>query len=382
MKNPNDVRVYPPPPRKTPTVDVVIPAYNAQRFIGETLHSVLAQTLLPHKIIVVNDGSTDQTVDIVEGFQSERIELISVEHGGVSHARNMGIRAAQADYIAFLDADDLWHVDKLKAQMEALTSPPSPRLNAKAAYSYALVCDEQGIVSAQSEYTNSPFPPGQFVEELLQFKNLSGSSSSVIVEAHFLKSNNLFFDEELSFGEDFDLWTQIARHTDFLLVPWEHVFIRQNPASTTRSQSIEEKYQELSDNFYYLNKHVDYGIPKNTQGSTIHRVNDFLFYKLEIKTNMQFLEELKRRAPDYFNLIFKDSSTNTFFMLLLFLVLKQIYMRIWRRLSPFKRLQLFFSEGTIYFSKSKQYKQEQEKREFETRNECVSRRIQQKNGEE
>ena len=103
---------------------MVIPAYNASRFIGETIQCVLNQTLLPRKIIVVNDGSTDQTVDIVEGFQSERIELISVKNGGVSRARNLGIRASQADYIAFLDADDLWHVDKLNAQMEALTSPP------------------------------------------------------------------------------------------------------------------------------------------------------------------------------------------------------------------------------------------------------------------
>ena len=361
----------PPPPRKTPTIDVVIPAYNAAQFIEPTLQSVLAQTLLPRKIIVVDDGSTDQTVDIVEGFQSERIELISVEHGGLAYARNLGIRASQADYIAFLDADDLWHVDKLKAQLEAFITNPE----AKAAYSYALSCDEQGIVSTQSEYTNSPFPPGQFVQELLAWNNLSGSGSSVIVEAYFLRSNNLFFDEEMVFAEDFDLWVRMARHTDFLLVPWEHVFIRKHPSSMSRSRTWQQEWQWASDHFYRLNKHVkDYQIPQFTINQCLWLLNNFFFLKpYRIFAYIRFLHHLKRRSPDLFNMVAGNGFAYRVFITVIFKVLMNKIshlierLNLVQRLNLIKRVQLFFSEGTIFFTKSKKYKQEQEKREFENR---------------
>ena len=332
--------------KNPPTVDVVIPAYNAAQFIEATLQSVLAQTLLPRKIIVVNDGSTDQTVDIVEGFQSERIELISVKNGGVSRARNLGIRAAQADYIAFLDADDLWDVDKLKAQLEALTTTPE----AKAAYSYALVCDEQGERMRKPLYINLPYPPGQLVEKLLEFKNISGSASSVIVEAHFLKSNALFFDEGLSFGEDLDLWIRMAKKTDFTLVPWEHVLIRENTSSITRAQSWQSRQKWVSDYFYCLNKYAkDYQIPKSViQLSLSNLLHIFLLRPYRIFEYPQFCAHLKSRASDYFNLVSGNGSATRLFMLSLFAFYQA-------KAFPLQRLQMLFSEGTIFFAKSKKY---------------------------
>jgi glycosyltransferase involved in cell wall biosynthesis len=107
----------------SPTVSVVIPAYNAARWIAETLDSVLAQTFRNFEVIVVDDGSTDQTSEVVAGY-GDRIHYLRKENGGEGSARNVGIRAARGSYIAFLDADDLWLPEKLQLQMELLSRRP------------------------------------------------------------------------------------------------------------------------------------------------------------------------------------------------------------------------------------------------------------------
>ena len=102
-----------------PKVSVVIPAYNAARFIRQTLDSAAAQTFRDFEIIVVDDGSQDETAQIVESF-GERVRLIRQPNGGVSKARNVGMEQARGEYIAFLDADDLWEKSKLEQQVALL----------------------------------------------------------------------------------------------------------------------------------------------------------------------------------------------------------------------------------------------------------------------
>jgi glycosyltransferase involved in cell wall biosynthesis len=101
-----------------PLVSVVIPAYNAARWIAETLESVLAQTFQDFEVIVVDDGSTDDTAAIVARFA--RARYIRKQSGGPASARNVGIRAAQGEYVAFVDSDDLWSPDKLRLQIDLL----------------------------------------------------------------------------------------------------------------------------------------------------------------------------------------------------------------------------------------------------------------------
>jgi glycosyltransferase involved in cell wall biosynthesis len=98
-------------------VSVVMPAYNCGRWIGEALESVRRQTLPPRQIIVVDDGSTDDTLERVRPF-AQHVEYVRQANAGVSAARNIGVRAAREPFIAFLDADDVWHPRKLELQME------------------------------------------------------------------------------------------------------------------------------------------------------------------------------------------------------------------------------------------------------------------------
>ena len=109
--------------RDVPMISVIIPVYNGERYLCAALESVLVQTQPPLEIIVVDDGSTDQSVRLALAYQP-LVRCIQQVHGGIGAARNGGIRVAQGDLFAFLDADDLWAPDKLARQVAYLQNHP------------------------------------------------------------------------------------------------------------------------------------------------------------------------------------------------------------------------------------------------------------------
>lgn len=112
---------------ESPLITCIVPVYNGERFVAETIESMLAQTYRPIEVIVVNDGSTDSTPDVLGQF-ADRINVINQENAGQAAARNRGIEAANGDFIAFLDADDLWLPEKLEVQMKYLAANPEADL--------------------------------------------------------------------------------------------------------------------------------------------------------------------------------------------------------------------------------------------------------------
>jgi glycosyltransferase involved in cell wall biosynthesis len=117
---------------KGPTVSSVIPAFNAERFIGDAIASVLGGTLAPDEVIVVDDGSTDATADVVRSIPDRRILLLQQPNAGFSSAVNRGVRESQGDVLTFCDADDLWAPTRLERQLELLgpLAPPAMVLGA------------------------------------------------------------------------------------------------------------------------------------------------------------------------------------------------------------------------------------------------------------
>jgi glycosyltransferase involved in cell wall biosynthesis len=111
-----------------PLVSILIPAYNAEKWIGETLRSAISQTWPRKEIIVVNDGSTDGTAEVVQRFASNQVKLLSTTNGGHSAAENHAYQHCQGDYIQYLDADDLLIPDKIERQLEALREDDSGRI--------------------------------------------------------------------------------------------------------------------------------------------------------------------------------------------------------------------------------------------------------------
>jgi glycosyltransferase involved in cell wall biosynthesis len=111
----------------TGVVSCIVPVFNGERFVAETIESILAQTYRSIEVLVVNDGSTDGTAKVLEGF-GEPIRVIHQENAGQAVARNLGLEAAKGDFIAFQDADDLWLPDKLEIQMKYLAAHPDADL--------------------------------------------------------------------------------------------------------------------------------------------------------------------------------------------------------------------------------------------------------------
>ena len=107
------------------SISVIVPSYNSARFIGEALDSILAQTLQPEQIIVVDDGSSDDTAEVVRRYTDPRIQYIRTGHAGVASARNVGLDAARGEYISFLDADDRWRPIFLEMMHAFLSEDPT-----------------------------------------------------------------------------------------------------------------------------------------------------------------------------------------------------------------------------------------------------------------
>ena len=200
-----------------PLISVVIPAYNAEKTIKETIESVLEQTWTDLEIIVINDGSTDSTLEIVNGMDAPQLKVFSYANGGVSASRNRGIALAKGEYIAFLDADDLWTSDKLEAQFKALQDHPEAVL----AYSWTDYIDEQG----QFLYPGSHITVnGDVYAQLLLGNFLENGSNPLIRKDALTAIGN--FDQSLPPAEDWDLFLRLAARYPFIAVPSAQVLYR------------------------------------------------------------------------------------------------------------------------------------------------------------
>lgn len=178
---------------------VIIPAYNSERYLGETIESVLQQRKVTFEVIVVDDGSTDGTFEVAQSFGG-CVKILSQPNSGCSSARNYGARAATGDYLAFLDADDIWLPEKLETQSHKL------RAGYDMVYTNRFNIGDKGdLPSVQSDIEQ--MPEGDIFENLLM-GNVITNSSVVIKRERFLSLNG--FNTSLLTCEDWDLWLRYA----------------------------------------------------------------------------------------------------------------------------------------------------------------------------
>jgi glycosyltransferase involved in cell wall biosynthesis len=196
----------------TMTIGVVIPAYNAAKHIRRAIDSVLAQTRRPDEIVVADDGSTDDTTAVVEGYGSE-VKLIRQANAGASVARNTGINATTSEWIAFLDSDDEWLPEKLQVQSEFLERN-SQLVWATANFIYCH-CGQNHHTQKLDEAKGRALLSGRdFFEDYFDAftKAAAGWTGTMIVKRDVLKEAGLFRPEQLRFNDE-DMWWRIAyRH--------------------------------------------------------------------------------------------------------------------------------------------------------------------------
>jgi len=202
----------------TPIISVVIPCYNVAPFIKGCLKSVLKQTFRSFEIICVNDGSPDNTVEIINTFKDERIRVINQKNRGLAGARNTGINASRGIYVALLDADDLWHPTKLEEHFKHLQLKPKVGIS----YSASEFMDEKGKRLGIGQHPKLK----QVTAKDIFCRNPIGNGSAPVIRKSLLNCVAItrregstirreYFDERLRQSEDVEFWLRVALKTNY-----------------------------------------------------------------------------------------------------------------------------------------------------------------------
>ena len=220
-----------------PAVSVVIPCHNARRHLPATLRSVLAQREVTLDVVVVDDGSTDGSAELVER-EFPGVRVLRQANQGVSAARNHGIEAARHDWVAFVDADDIWLPGKLAAQFERLRGEPGARMVCTSWIVWTSDDPEPDAAalaalrdSAEGRRRAEPGPSGWIYPELLLDCHVW--TSATMAERALLRELG-GFDTGLRIGEDYDLWLRASRVTPILRVDTPYALYRHHPGNVTR----------------------------------------------------------------------------------------------------------------------------------------------------
>ena len=218
-------------------IEVIIPAYNAESYITTTLASVVSQTLRPVRIIVVDDGSSDSTVETVNRFAADNpaisIKCISQLNAGVSSARNLGLKMITSEFVAMVDADDVWLPTKLEKQLAVFMQLGGHEVGL--VYCGFGCIDEVGRPIPNLGYKLDLTMRGRIAKRLRRANQIAGSASSVLLKSSVLKQIGTF-DTRLVCAEDWDLWLRIAEKYTVDFVPEELVLLRRHPNNAQNNE--------------------------------------------------------------------------------------------------------------------------------------------------
>lgn len=197
-------------------VSVIIPVYNGEKFIAQTINSVFAQNHLNLEIIVIDDGSTDGTHDVLRPFKN-KIIYKKIRNQGVSNARNVGLREASGDLIAFLDSDDIWMKGKLSKQIKNMSEYPQIKFS----------CSDF-LVKMPTNISYNHFHDLSIAKKLHFDAPLNISPLSLLLDANFVGTSSVlitkdlaekvgFFNTNYRVAEDYDYWLRCAMVTNFIV---------------------------------------------------------------------------------------------------------------------------------------------------------------------
>jgi glycosyltransferase involved in cell wall biosynthesis len=225
----------------SPRVSVIIPTYNRAGLLSTAIDSVLAQTYANLEVIVVDDGSTDGTSEVVGGYADPRVVGVHVEHTGVLGAvRNAGLARAGGEWVAFLDSDDAWLPEKLDRQATELERRPE----------VGLVCTNAEIVDGRDALTGAPFVDPGLRADGHVFERLVGSNfvivSTVLARRALVERVGRFAEMPLLHGvEDYDLWLRLALVTEFVYIPSALALYRKHPGSMNQDADLARHWRAL-----------------------------------------------------------------------------------------------------------------------------------------
>jgi glycosyltransferase involved in cell wall biosynthesis len=223
-------------------VSIMMPAYNAERFIGPAIESVLLQSYPEWELILVNDGSTDQTPRIIAGFTDARIISFHQANAGEAVARNTALDHANGEYLAFLDADDLYLPDHLKSAIAYLQAHPEY----DGVYSDGFYIDENSNwLKSLSSRRRGPFE-GDIFEEMVRASDVFGAPICVVLRSEAVYSYGLDFDAQIVIGPDWDFFIRFAEVARFGYIPQQTCLYRIHQANISTRFNAQERLLHLA----------------------------------------------------------------------------------------------------------------------------------------
>jgi len=257
--------------KSEPFISVIIPSFNVENYIEETIYSVLNQIYNNFEIIVVDDSSTDKTLAIVENLSKSNkiIKYFKIEHSGrPSIPRNYGVNKASGEYISFLDADDIWSRDKLKDQINFLQKYP----NLIFVYSMSVTFGNVNLFSPNYEVLPLLNKAATTKEELILKGNSITCSSVMVKKEYFQNAGGFDEDPNLKAVEDYDLWLRLSELGAFGFIPKIHVYYRVHTSQSSSDWETKKKRLEylaekrgiqLSKYKFYRNKGLIIRLARN-----------------------------------------------------------------------------------------------------------------------
>ena len=232
---------------------VVIPTYNQAIFLEKAINSVLKQSYNNYEIIIIDNYSTDETEKIVDNFDQNKIVYKKINNNGViGKSRNEGIKLSRGEWVAFLDSDDIWHIDKLKKIYEEIEKR-----------NFDIICNDEYWIYKNKNKKIARYGPYKknFYKYLLEYGNCISTSGST-VKKKFLEENKISFSERKDFvtSEDYDFFLKAAKKNGiffFLHLPLgEHLF-HENSASY-KFEEHKKSWKAVIDHHVLENQGFDY----------------------------------------------------------------------------------------------------------------------------
>lgn len=241
---------------RTPLVSIILPTYNRSNVVGRAIESVLGQTFTNFELIVVDDGSTDDTLKILENYNDERIRIFSHDNNkGGSAARNTGISKSDGKYIAFIDSDDEWLRTKLQLQVEKIRSHPSLSIVYTGHYKNSQGTREIGQI---------PQHDGNIFEAQLA-RDRVNPTSTVLVDKHCFETVGTF-NESLNARQDYEMWLRIAKKFNFGYIKKPLVIMHEGEDRIT--DNVDRRIRATLTIVNKYSKEID-NLPKRKKRSTL-----------------------------------------------------------------------------------------------------------------
>ncbi|MEM6518842.1 MAG: glycosyltransferase [Cyanobacteria bacterium P01_C01_bin.70] len=272
-----------------PKVSVILNTYNSAKFILETVSTVQNQTLSDFELLIIDDGSTDDTLEIVSSIKDSRIQIYSYDNAGIAKSRNRGLSHSSAEFIAFLDHDDLWHECKLENQWRLLIEVPDA----------CLACSWIEMISESGNFIRycSTVSSNNNVHKKILTKNfLQTASNPLMRKEHILRVGG--FDEDIYGADDWDLFIRLISQAPIVISPRYEVYYRIVKGSGSANVGkIEQGCLRVIDKAFDKSPVELYPIKQEALGV----IYQFLCYRLieEVPNSLSGIKAFKYLAKSY-----------------------------------------------------------------------------------